>query len=70
VFLFPLALSICGAYFLVTAGDYGWFGNSLAVGLVVVSILLRFVPAVHFLVPFFLQLTVCLWYLIDRRVNG
>lgn len=68
--LFVMALSVFAAIFLVTSGDYGWFGNLSAVGLVVGSIVLMFATAVHFLVPFFMQLVVCIWYLFDRKLNG
>jgi hypothetical protein len=68
--LFVTALSVFAAIFLVANGDYGWFGKLLAVGLEAGSVLLMFVKPVHFLVPFFMQLFVCIWYLLDRKLNG
>ncbi|MSR57438.1 MAG: hypothetical protein EXS05_07180 [Planctomycetaceae bacterium] len=59
IFLFPLALSVIGVLFFLTA-DVEWKWKILAALLVVVALVLQFVPAldVHFLVPLAIQIVV------------
>jgi hypothetical protein len=61
IFLFPLALSVVGAVFILFNEDFGPAAKTFAVLLAGGSIPLLFVPAVHFLVPLAMQLVVCIW---------
>ena len=70
IFLFPLVMSIAAAIFLVINGGFGWIGKLAVVGLVVGSIVLQFGALAHFMVPLAMQLFVCFWYLLDRKLNG
>ena len=71
IFLVPLVLSVVmTAVFFMQDAD--WKAKAVAAGLVGVSIFLQFQPywAVHFLIPLFLQLAVCIWLAIYFGLPG
>ncbi|MFQ5730521.1 MAG: hypothetical protein ACE5KM_01070 [Planctomycetaceae bacterium] len=74
IFLFPLVLSFAALAFFIVSGDFGLRQQLIAAVLVVGAAAMQFVPPlrerIHFIVPLLLQIGVCLWYLIDRQVNG
>lgn len=72
VFLFPMAFAAAATFFLFTSDDYGPIAKGFALLVMGASFAMQFVPAlqVHFLIPFFLQLGICFWYLFDRQING
>ncbi|MGH7202801.1 MAG: hypothetical protein ACREJB_19500 [Planctomycetaceae bacterium] len=59
--LFVMVFSVVAAIVFLSS-DLAWYWEAAAVGLVGASGVLMFGPwDVHFLVPFFMQLFVCLW---------
>jgi hypothetical protein len=62
IFIFPLSLSFVGAIFFLFT-EISWFWKLFALGMVGTSIVLQFAPSleIHFLVPLFMQLIICLW---------
>lgn len=63
IFLFPLALSVVGTFFLLASDEVGIVGKVIAVLLTGTSIVLQFAFTfdVHFMVPLAMQLIVCIW---------
>ena len=72
IFIVPLALSL-GAALMFVLGDYGLFTKAFVVVLVAAAASMQFVPAlaetVHFLIPLFIQLIVCGWWLVASRLE-
>ena len=72
IFLFPLVFSVAAVGYFIIVGDYGPITLGIAVLLEAASIAMQFVPALrtHFLIPLFIQLGICIWFLFDRQLNG
>jgi hypothetical protein len=72
VFLGPLILSVVGALFYLTT-EARWQWKSLALGLVALSVVMQFAPAIRqssfFLVPLFIQIIVCIWMAIEFKMQ-
>ena len=72
IFFFPVVMSIAGAAMFVI-GDYGVATKMIVCLLAVTAVCLQFVPvlsdSVHFLVPLFMQLTVCGWWYVASQFD-
>jgi hypothetical protein len=61
IFLGILGLAIGSTVFILVNEDFGKVAKAFALLMTGGSILLMFMPAVHFLVPLAMQLVICLW---------
>ncbi len=70
IFLFPLAFSIVATAYFVFVGE-SVPGKIITVIIVALSVLFQFVPQlhVHFLIPFFMQLLVCIAFAIHLALR-
>ncbi len=72
VFLGPLIFSVVVSLFYLTT-EARWQWKTLALGLVALSVVMQFVPAIQqssfFLVPLFIQIVVCIWMAIEFKMQ-
>jgi hypothetical protein len=70
VFLFPLAYGLF-ATIMIVVGDGGNLLKFIVASVYLSSVCIQFIPmlheAIHFLVPMFMQVGLCLWYFVAGR---
>jgi len=69
---FTMGLSIAATvWFLI--GDFGWLTKLMVVALTTAALCLQWLPGpashVHFLIPLFMQLFVCIWWYFARALE-
>ena len=69
IFLSILGLAIGSTVFILLNEDFGKVAKAFALLMTGGSILLMFMPAVHFLVPLAMQLVVCIWVAIYWQIQ-
>jgi hypothetical protein len=69
VFLSVLGLAIGSTVFILLNEDFGKVAKASALLMTGGSILLMFMPAVHFLVPLAMQLVICIWVAIYWQIQ-
>ena len=73
LFYLPFVFSVAGGFLFLTS-EVDWKWKALAIGMIVSSVAIQFVPmfaeTVHFLVPLGMQLVLRRWFSLYWRLEG